>query len=99
MFLLNEVCANKLSLHSELMIFIGYKNNHYCFMHHIQGNIIFYSTYAIFNKKLFSKCTDSHTKECNLYNKLLDKISPETESPVPCTIKIRKENKINLFWS
>ena len=51
-FLPSEVHANKLA-HSELMIFIGYKNNGYHFMHHTQGNIIFHSTYAIFDEKLF----------------------------------------------
>jgi len=48
-------------------------------MCHIQENIIFYSTHAIFNKGLFPKCTDSYAKECRLYNKLLNKISPEIE--------------------
>ena len=67
---------------SELMIFIGYKNNSYCFMCYIQGNIIFHSTYTIFDKKLFPKCTNSHTKEHKLYDKLLNKISLEIESLV-----------------
>jgi len=64
------------------MIFIGYKDNGYCFICHIQGNVIFHSKYAIFDKKFFSKCTDSYVKEYKLYDKLLDKISPETESSV-----------------
>jgi len=83
-FLPSEVHANKLTLHSELMIFIGYKNNGYHFMHHTQENIIFHFTYAIFDKELFPKCTDSHMKEYKLYNKLLNKISLEIESSVPC---------------
>ena len=33
-YLPNEVCANKLILHSELMIFIGYEDNGYRFIHH-----------------------------------------------------------------
>ena len=67
---------------SELMIFIGYEDNRYCFMHHTQENIIFYSTHAIFDERLFSKYTDSHTKEYKLYDKLLNKTSPETKLSV-----------------
>jgi len=52
-------------------------------LYHIQGNIIFCFTHAIFDKKLFSKCTDSHAKEYKLYDKLLNKISLETELLVP----------------
>jgi len=40
----NKVCTNKLILCSELMIFIGYKNNSYRFICYIQENVIFYST-------------------------------------------------------
>ena len=79
MFLSSKVCANKLVLHSKLMIFIGYEDNGYCFIYHIQGNIIFHSIYTVFNKELFSKCTNPHAKEYKLYDKLLNKISPETE--------------------
>ena len=61
-FLPSEVHANKLILHSELIIFIGYEDNGYRFMCHTQGNIIFCSTYAIFNKELFPKYNDSHLK-------------------------------------
>ena len=56
-----------------------YKNNSYCFTYYTQGNIIFHFIYTIFDKELFSKYTNSHAKECKLYNKLLNKISPETE--------------------
>ena len=52
-------------------------------MCHIQGNIIFCSIHTIFDKKLFSKYTNSHTKEYKLYDKLLNKISLETELSVP----------------
>ena len=83
MFLSSEVHANKLVPHSELIIFIRYENNKYCFICYTQRNIIFYSTYAIFNEEIFLKYTDSHIKECKLYNKLLDRISLETESLVP----------------
>jgi len=48
-------------------------------MYYIQGNIIFHSTYTIFNKKFFSKYTDSYTKKYKLYNNLLNNISPETK--------------------
>jgi len=57
-------------------------NNEYCFICHIQGNIIFCSTHAIFDEGLFPKYTDSHTKECKLYDKLLNKISSKIESSV-----------------
>jgi len=33
MFLLNEVCTNKLALYSELIIFIRYENNSYNFIY------------------------------------------------------------------
>jgi len=79
-FLSSEVHTSKLVLCSELIIFIEYKNNGYCFMYHIQENIIFCSTHAIFDEGFFPKCTNSHTKEHKLYNKLLDKTSLETES-------------------
>jgi len=82
LFLSSEFCANKLVLHSKLMIIIGYKNNSYCFIYHIQGSIIFYFTHAIFNKEIFPKYTDSHAKECKLYSWLLDKISLEIELSV-----------------
>jgi len=52
-------------------------------MHYIQGNIIFHFIYAIFDKKLFLKCTDFYIKEHKLYNNLLDKISSETELSMP----------------
>ena len=83
MFLPSEVYANKLVPCSKLMIFIGYEDNSYHFMCHIQRNIIFHSTHAIFDEKLFSKCTDYHAKEHKLYNKLLDKISLETGLSAP----------------
>jgi len=51
-------------------------------MCYTQENIIFCSIYAFFDEELFFKWTDSYTKECKLYNKLLDKISPETELSV-----------------
>ena len=74
----NEVYANKLILllYSK---FIGYEDNSYYSIHYIQENIILHSIHAIFDEKFFSKYTDSHVKECKLYNKLLNKISSETE--------------------
>jgi len=62
-YLPNEVQANKLTLCSELMIFIGYEDNGYRFMHHIQGNIIFHSTQAIFDEGHFPKRPNSHSGE------------------------------------
>ena len=82
-YLLTEVCANKLAPYSELMIFIRCEDNGYCFMYYTQENFIFYSIYTIFDKKFFSKCTNSYAKEYKLYNRLLDKISLGTESLVP----------------
>ena len=35
MYLSNEVCANKLTLRSELIIFIGYEDNGYKFIYYI----------------------------------------------------------------
>jgi len=49
-YLPSEVRANKLTPCSELMIFIGYENNGYRFIHHTQGNAIFHSTQAIFDE-------------------------------------------------
>jgi len=51
-------------------------------MWHTQGNTIFHSIHAIFDKGLFPKCTNSYVKEYKLYNKLLDRTSLETESLV-----------------
>ena len=82
-FLSIEVCANKLTLHSELMIFIGYEDDGYYFICHIQRNTIFCSIHAISDKGLFPKCTNSHTNKCKLYDELLDKTSSEIESLTP----------------
>jgi len=62
-YLPNEVCANKLTPCSELMIFIGYKDNGYKFICHTQGNIIFRSTQAIFDEGHFSRCPSSYSRE------------------------------------
>jgi len=72
----NEVYANKLILYSK---FIGYEDNSYYSIHYIQENIILHSIHAIFYEEFFSKYTDSYVKEFKLYNKLLNKISLETE--------------------
>ena len=82
-FLPIEIHPNKLTPYSELMIFIRYEDNGYHFICHTQGNSIFCSTYTIFDEGLFPKYTNSHVKECKLYNKLLDKTSLETELLVP----------------
>jgi len=60
-------------------MFIEYEDNEYHFMYHIQGNIIFCSTHAIFDNKLFPKCTNFYAKKHILYDELLNKTSLETE--------------------
>jgi len=45
------------------MIFIGYEDNSYRFIHYTQGNVIFCSTQAIFDEGHFSKCSFSHSRE------------------------------------
>jgi len=72
----NKVYANKLILYSK---FIGYEDNSYCSIYYIQENIILHSIHAIFDEEFLFKYTDSYVKECKLYNKLLNKISWETE--------------------
>jgi len=52
-------------------------------MYYTQENTIFCFTYAIFDERLFPKCTNSHTKECKLYDELLDKTIPETKLLAP----------------
>ena len=51
-------------------------------MCYIQENIILYSIHAIFDREIFSKCTDSHAKEYNLYDKFIRQMSIETELSV-----------------
>ena len=58
MFLPTEIYTKKLVSYSKLIIFIAYEDNGYYFMWHTQGNIIFHSIHVIFDKKLFSKCTN-----------------------------------------
>ena len=75
----NEVRANKLTLHSELIIFIGYKDNSYRFIYHTQGNVIFYSTQAIFDEEHFPRCPSFHSREQMPPGRL----TPEIESSAP----------------
>ena len=56
-------------------------------MQYTQGNTIFHSTHVIFDKRLFPKYTNSHTKEHKLYDELLDKTSLETKSLAPNSSK------------
>jgi len=95
-FLPSEICANKLALYSKLIIFIRYKDNGYCFICYIQGNVIFCSTHVIFDEELFSKCTDSLLKKHKLYDKLLNKISPKTELSMPNPSK--KDEPISVSY-
>jgi len=61
------------------MIFIGYEDNGYRFIHHTQGNVIFCSTQAIFDKGHFPRCPPSHFREQIPPGRLI----PEIESSVP----------------
>ena len=63
MYLPSEVRANKLTPCSELMIFIGYEDNSYRFIRHIQENAIFRFTQAIFDEGHFPRCPSSHSRE------------------------------------
>jgi len=78
-YLPNEVCAKKLTPRSELMIFIGYEDNGYRFIHHTQGNVIFHSTQAIFDEGHFPRCPSSHPREQTPPGRLI----PEIESLAP----------------
>ena len=99
MFFLSEIYANKLIPCSELMIFIRYKNNSYCFLCYIQENIIFCSTHAIFDKKLFSKYTNFYKKVYKLYNKLLDKIGLGTELLVPNSFEKDRPTSVFILYT
>ena len=79
MYFSNEVHANKLTPHSELMIFIGYKDNSYRFIRHTQGNVIFCSTQAIFDEGHFPRYLSSHPREQIPPGRL----TPEIESSAP----------------
>jgi len=61
------------------MIFIGYEDNGYRFIHHTQGNVIFRSTQAIFDEGHFPRCPSSHPREQMPPGKLI----PEIESSAP----------------
>jgi len=63
------------------MIFIGYENNGYRFIHHTQENVIFCSTQAIFNEGHFPRCPLSHPREQTPPGRLTPKI--ESSAPGP----------------
>jgi len=84
-----------LVLYSKLIIFIRYDNNSYCFIYYTQENLIFYSIHAIFDQEFFSKCTDSHIEKCKLYDRLLNKISLETELLV---LRSSSKNRLTLLY-
>ena len=73
-YLPNKVCTNKLTPCSELMIFIGYKDNGYRFIHHTQGNVIFYSTQAIFDEEHFPRYLSSYSREQTPPGRLIPEI-------------------------
>jgi len=81
MYLPNEVRANKLTPHSELMIFIGYENNGYRFICHTQGNVIFRSTQAIFDEGHFPRCLLSHPREQTPPGRLTPEIESSASGP------------------
>ena len=60
-FLLEEVCVNKLNPKSELMTFLGYPQGTkgYLFMRE-PNNVLFTAVQALFNETLFPKCLDMH---------------------------------------
>ena len=60
-FLLEEVCINKLNLKSELMTFLGYPQGTkgYLFMRG-PNNVLFMAVQALFDETLFPKCPDMH---------------------------------------
>jgi len=66
---------------SELMIFIGYEDNGYRFIHYTQGNVIFHSTQAIFDKGHFPRCPLSYSREQMPPGRLTSEI--ESSAPGP----------------
>ena len=60
-FLLEEVCVNKLNPKSKLMTFLGYPQGTkgYLFMRE-PNNVLFTAVQALFNETLFPKCPDMH---------------------------------------
>jgi len=85
-YLPNEVHANKLTPCSELIISIGYENNGYRFICHIQENVIFYSTQAIFDERHFSRCPLSHPREQMPPGRLIPEI--ELSAPRPSSVDV-----------
>ena len=61
------------------MIFIGYEDNGYRFICHTQGNVIFHSTQAIFDKGHFFQYPSSYSREQMPPGKLI----PGIESLAP----------------
>ena len=58
-FLLEEVCTNKLNPKSELMMFIGYPTGTkgYFFMRSL-NNVLYTAVQALFDETLYPKCPD-----------------------------------------
>ena len=57
-FLPPEICKNKLSPKSELMVYLGVGagNHNYKFMH-MPNNVIFTAVQALFDEHMFPKCS------------------------------------------
>ena len=60
-FLLEEVCTNKLNPKSKLMMFIGYpaRTKGYLFMRS-PNNVLYTAVQALFDETLYLKCPDMH---------------------------------------
>jgi len=63
------------------MIFIGYEDNGYRFIHHTQGKVIFHSTQAIFDEEYFPRCPSSYPREQTPPGRLILEI--ESSAPRP----------------
>jgi hypothetical protein len=77
-FLPDEICKNKLSAHSELMVFLGFDGPNYKFMR-LPNNMLFVSLQAIFNETHFPKCPTS--KPSSNIRKRIDENVPRSPSP------------------
>jgi len=67
-----------------------YEDNGYRFIHHTQGNVIFYSTQAIFDEGHFPRYPSSHFREQTPPGRLIPEI--ELSAPGPFGINVRLAN-------
>ena len=80
-YLPNEVYTNKLTLCSELIIFIGYEDNGYRFICHTQENVIFCSIQVIFDEGHFPRCLFSYPKKRRSFSRLIPEIKSLVSGP------------------